>query len=134
MDPFDKKTITETEIADQFVITVAKGVQESWPSIAKELSQLFQISDDKNAAFEFALAVIATGIHALPNLLQQEQASRIRNYVLNCISSSAELGSYPKEAYQDAWNASREQGIASVLYNGSSSNRVGQYYRPTPSG
>jgi len=126
MGSIGKKTITETEIADQFVITVANSVQESWPSIAKELSQLFQISDDKNADFEFTLAVIATGIQALPNLLEQEQASRIRNYVLNYISSSAELGSYPKEAieaYQDAWNAAREHGedsiygIASVLFD-----------------
>ena len=129
MGLFDKKKITETEIAGQFVITITEGVQENWLSIAKELSQLLQsnrvISEDQYAVFEFALAVIATQIQALPNLLKQEQASRIRNYILKCISSP-ELGSYPKEAieaYQDAWNASLEQGeppfygIASVLFD-----------------
>ena len=129
MGLFGKKKITETEIASQFVIALAKEVEKCWPTIVKELRQLLQsdqvISDDEDANFEFTLAVIATQIQALPNLLKQEQASRIRNYIL-MFFSSRELGSFAKEAidaYQDAWDTALEQGelpldgIASVLYD-----------------
>jgi len=129
MDVFGKKKITESEAAGKFVITIARSAQEYWPSIAKELNQLVQsnkaISEDQYASFEFGLAVIATQIQALSNLLKQEQANRIRKYILECVSSP-ELGSYPRETieeYQTVWDSSLEQGeppyygIASVLFD-----------------
>lgn len=129
MGVLGKKKITEAEVAGQFVITITKGVQEYWPSIAKDINQQFQsnkpISDGLDGSFEFALAGIATQIQALTNLLKQEQVSRIREYILKCISSP-ELGTYSKEtieAYQNAWDASLKKGepphygIASVLYD-----------------
>ena len=75
--------------------------------------------------FEFALAVIATQIQALPNLLSVEQAVRVRQYVLQCISSP-DLGAYPGGAiqeYQIAWDHSLRDGeppiygVASVLFD-----------------
>jgi len=123
------KTLSEIEISGLFICTIIKNSLEHWPSISKELSQLFRhnkpISDDEYSCFEFALAVIAIQIQALPNLLEQQQANRIRSHVLACISAP-ELGTYPKEAieeYQNAWNTSLENGnlpfdgIASVLFD-----------------
>ena len=83
------------------------------------------ISDDQYASYEFLLAVIASQIQALPNLLPLDQASRIREYVMQCISSP-DVGSYPCdtiEEYQRAWDQSLQQGeppfygIASVLFD-----------------
>jgi hypothetical protein len=129
MGIFGKKRLTEIEAAGQFVLMVTKGVQQQWPQIVKELQGIFQaedaISDDQYASFEFVLAVIACQIQALPNLLPADQASRIREYVMQCISSP-ELREYPREAlqeYQSAWDQSLQQGeppfygIASVLFD-----------------
>ena len=83
------------------------------------------ISDDQYASFEFVLAVIATQIQALPNLLPSDQANRIREHVIHCVSSP-DLKSYPRETiqeYESAWNQSLQQGeppfygIASVLFD-----------------
>lgn len=126
---FGKKKLSEIEAAGQFVIMVTKGVQQHWPEIASELKGVLQaedsISDDQYAGFEFALAVIAVQIQALPNLLPAEQASRVREYVMQCISSP-ELEEYPREAiqeYQNAWDQTLQRGeppfygIASVLFD-----------------
>jgi hypothetical protein len=129
MGLFGKKKLSEMEAACQFVLMVMKGVQHHWPEIANELKGMFQaepsILDDRYAIFEFSLAVVATQIQALPNLLPLDQANRIREYVLKCISSP-ELGEYPREAiqeYQNAWDQSLKKaeppfyGIASVLFD-----------------
>jgi hypothetical protein len=123
------KKLPEVEAVGQFVMMVMKGVQHQWPEIAAELTKMLRlkdpISDEHHAGLEFALAVIATQIQALPNLLPANQANRIREYIMKCISSP-ELASYPREAiqeYQDAWdkclqrNESPIDGIASVLFD-----------------
>ncbi len=128
MGLFGKKRLTEIEAAGQFVLMATKGVQQQWPQIVEGLKGILQaenaISDDRYASLEFALAVIAFQIQALPNLLPSDQAGRIREYVMQCLSSP-DLGSYPREAiqeYQNAWNQSLQQGeppfysIASVLF------------------
>ena len=124
-----EKKLSEFEAAVMFGLMITKGVKQHWPEIASELKAMLQaedsISDDQYACFEFALAVIATQIQALPNLVPADQASRLREYVVQCISSP-ELGVYPREAmqeYQNAWDQAVEQveppfsGIASVLYD-----------------
>jgi len=129
MGLFGKKKLTEIEAAACFVLMVTKGVQQQWPQIVKELKGIIQaedaISNDQYASFEFVLAVIAFQIQALPNLLSADQASRIREYVMQCISAP-ELGDYPREAlkeYQSAWDQSLQNGeppffgIASVLFD-----------------
>lgn len=129
MGLFGKKKLTEIEAAGQFVLMVTKGVQQQWPQIVKELKGMFPaedaISNDQYASFEFVLAVITCQIQALPNLLSADQASRIREYVMQCISSP-ELGDYPREAireHQTAWDQSLQNGeppfygIASVLFD-----------------
>ncbi|MGB5196443.1 MAG: hypothetical protein WBN64_05190 [Candidatus Deferrimicrobium sp.] len=72
MGLFGKQKISETAIAGQFVLHVCRGVEESWPKIAEELRELFRddasVLDDQFAPFEFALAVVATQMQALPNL------------------------------------------------------------------
>lgn len=129
MELFGKKRLSELEAAGQFVIAITKGVQEQWPSVAAELNEIFQsdnsIPKDEYAGFEFALAVLSTQIQALNNLLPKDQADRIREYILQCISSP-ELGTYPRDTiaeYQNAWDESLSQGeppffgIASVLFD-----------------
>jgi hypothetical protein len=123
MGLFGKEKLSEVEAAGQFVISMVKPIQKEWSGIAAELTQMLQlkqpISTDRYAAFEFALAVIALEIQALPNLLPATQAGRIREHVLGCISSP-DLGSYPREAiheYQNAWNKSTQEGVASVLFD-----------------
>ncbi len=129
MGLFGKKKLQEIEAASQFVLMVTKDVQRHWSEIANELKDMFQaedsMADDQYAGFEFVLAVIACQIQALPNLLPADQASRIREHVMQCISSP-ELGEYPREAiheYQNAWDQSLQQceppfnGIASVLFD-----------------
>lgn len=129
MGLFGEKKLTEIEAAGQFVLMVTKGFQQQWPQIVKEIKGIFQAEDailnDEYASFEFVLAVIACQIQALPNLLSADQASRIREYVMQCLSSP-ELGDYPREAlqdYQSAWDQSLQQseppfyGITSVLYD-----------------
>lgn len=82
MGLFGKKKLSEIEAAGQFVLMVTKGVQQHWPGIDSELKAMFlsgdSISDDQYASFEFVLAVIATQIQALPNLLAADQASHVR--------------------------------------------------------
>ena len=129
MGLFGKKKLSEIEASGQFVLMVTKGARQHWPEIASELKGMFQaedsISDDQHASFEFVLAVIALQIQALPNLLAADQATRVREYVIKCISSP-ELGAYPRQAiqeYQNAWDQALEQaeppfyGIASVLFD-----------------
>ena len=124
-----EKKLSEFEAAVMFGLMITKGVKQHWPEIASELKGMLLIEDsfldDQYASFEFGLAVIANQIQALPNLLPADQASRVREYVMQCISSP-ELGEYPREAiqeYQNAWDQALEQleppfsGIASVLYD-----------------
>ncbi len=124
-----KKKVTEMEAAALFVMTILKDSQKKWPSIAKELNQLLipkkKFSKKQSDAMEFSFAVIAQHIQALPNLLEQEQAKRILEYIMKIISTP-ELGTYPREIikkYQDEWDACLEQaeppfyGIASVLFD-----------------
>jgi hypothetical protein len=129
MGLFGKPKISEEVIAGQFVLHVCRGVEESWPKITDELRQLLHddasVLDDQFAPFEFALAVIATQMQALSNLLPADQAGRLRSHIIRCLCSD-ELGTYPKEAldeYQAAWDRSLQVpeppyfGIASVLFD-----------------
>lgn len=129
MGLFAKKKLSEIEAAGQFVLVVTKGVQRHWPEVVNELKSILHphqlVSDDRYASFEFVLAVIAAQIQALSNLLSSDQASRIREHVVQCLSSP-DLGSYPRDAiqeYQNAWNRSLQEGeppfygIASLLFD-----------------
>jgi tetratricopeptide (TPR) repeat protein len=123
------KEITEIEAACLFVASIFEESRKKWPSIAKELNKLLRpkkkFSKKQSAAMEFSFAVIALQIQALPNLLEEEQAKRILEYILKIISTP-ELGTYPREIikkYQDEWDACLERaepafyGIASVLFD-----------------
>jgi hypothetical protein len=129
MEFVNKEKLSELQAAGQFVVSIVKPIQHEWSNIAADITSMLQlkqpISTDPYAGFEFALAVLAVEIQALPNLLPTEQAIRIREHVLRCISSP-DLGNYPRDAiceYQSAWDQSIQQGeppfhgIASVLYD-----------------
>ena len=129
MSQLGKQKLSEVDAAGRFVLTITKSVQQHWPQVARELKETLPdidaIPEDTNAGFEFAVAVIATQVQALPNLLPVDQAARIREYILRCISPP-ELGAYPRdtiEQYQDAWDQSVQKGeppchgVASILYD-----------------
>ena len=124
-----KQNLSEVEAAGQFVLMIANGIEQHWSEIAKDIKDIFpeeeSLADDQYASFEFVLAVIACQIQALPNLLPADQAYRIRQYIIQCISSP-ELGEYPAETiqeYQNAWDQSLREseppfyGIAAVLFD-----------------
>jgi len=127
-----KKELSEIEAAGQFVLWVCESVKQQWPKISNEINTMFKeigiedaLSEENLDAFEFILAVTAIQVQALPNLLPSDQALRIREIIIQCISSP-DLGSYPRETieeYQSAWDQSPQQGnrpwdgIASVLYD-----------------
>lgn len=129
MTPDGKQTVSENEAAGLFLVGLLRDVQQAWPSIATALQE-FAIPDafdpeDKEAAFEFALAVVAVQIQAIPKLFPGEQADRIMKHCLECMCGP-DLGSYPKlalEEYQSAWDRDAEfleppvYGVASVLYD-----------------
>ena len=125
---FGKKTISEIEAAGTFVVMVADAVRLNQTEIAGELRSMRQavdtVSDDVFAG-EFLLAVIAAHIQALPNLLPDDQASRLQELVIQSIPFP-DLESYPREIiqrYQFAWDEALEReespldGISSVLYD-----------------
>jgi hypothetical protein len=139
-EAMSKPRLSEAEAVQQFVLYILRGVEESWPQIAEQLREGFTEDaprlDDQSTSFEFCLAVIASQIQALPNLLSADQAQRIRSQIVRCLSTEA-LGSYPSEAideYQAAWDQCLQSaeppfyGVASVLYDklGCSANvRIG---------
>ena len=124
-----KKKISELEAAGIFVVSMVRGVQDTWPSIVSELASLLgedvQRMDTEQVKFDFVLAVIAVQMQALSNLFPADQAARIREHVLKCISSP-DLGTYPIDSlkeYEHAWKASLDAreppwgSLASILYD-----------------
>ena len=98
--------------------------QESRRSLASLCALSHNHFDEKPYAdFEFVLAAIPVQLQALPNLLPSAQATPIREYVLQAMSTP-DLGSYPRETirqYQVTWDEALERGeppyfgVASVL-------------------
>ena len=129
MGLFGKPTISEKDAAGRFVLSILRGVRETWPQITGQFSP-FLDSDAEQlqspwAQFEFGVASIAIQIQALQNLLPTDQARRVRGYIVACLSAP-DLGSVPVEslaAYERAWLDAPEQGempfnaVASVLYD-----------------
>ncbi len=122
-----KKQLSEVEAAGQFVLTICRDVQQQWPQIVEDLKwvSVHALPKDQFAAYEFTLAVIAVQIQALPNLFPIQQATRLREYILRCISLS-ELGSYSRDImqeYQNVWDESLQRleiplhGIAATLFD-----------------
>lgn len=139
MEFVNKEKISELQAAGQFVLSIVTPIQHEWPNIAADITRMLQlkqpISTDPYAGFEFALAVLAEEIQALPNLLPSEQADRIREHVLRCISSP-DLGNYPRDAiceYESAWNQCIQQDeppfgrMASILYDKLECQRTGEF-------
>jgi hypothetical protein len=134
-----QEKLSDVQAAGQFVVSIVKTIQHEWSNIATEITRMLllkePISTGPYAAFEFALAVLAVEVQALPNLLSAEQAVRIREYVFRCISST-DLGSYPRDAiseYQSAWDRCIQQGelpfdgMASILYDKLECQRVVEF-------
>ena len=97
------------EGAGKFVLAILTRVQPEWPAIVAELRGILQepldALDDVWTQFEFAMAVVAVEMQALPNLLPADQARRIRQHVLTCLRTPnvgpAKIEAV--EAYEQAW-------------------------------
>lgn len=86
-----KKKLTEQEAAALFVLYIIKEVQDAWPTIHKNLKDLFKekfvVEDEKMAVFDLVLAAIAQDLQAVKNLFPKDQAERIEKWVLKCIDT-----------------------------------------------
>jgi hypothetical protein len=124
-----KEVLPENEAAALFVIDLLRDVRLTWPSITAKLQELPGCDklnpEDMDAAFEFALAVVAVQIQAIPSFYTTEQAARLRKLCVDGLCGP-DLGTYPKETleeYQSAWDHDTEcvdfpvHGMASVLYD-----------------
>ncbi|MFC1597703.1 hypothetical protein ACFL5Q_07185, partial [Planctomycetota bacterium] len=109
-----KPKITEMEFAGYFCWTLSMEIQNNWASILEDINRLMG-GDDSNihvhdlAMTDFELPLIAVEIQELSNLLEKDQADRIREYILKSIS---EGGHHPTNArermeeYQKVWDDS----------------------------
>ena len=118
---FPKKKIHELIAVKRFVSTMLNFSEENWQPIALELRELSSnkttIPDDENAAFEFALATLAWGLIALPNLFNTEQAKRIHEIVLGLVAVPEKIGAYSVDTindYQKAWYAALEEEVSPI--------------------
>jgi len=110
--PQAKKRLSEWEAASEFVLSVIGGAENSWPKSYKSLQKLFPqkfiVKDEKKAALDLALAIIAMDLQALKNLFPKEQANRIEQWCLNLIEGAFKsFGRYPImeiEQYQRDFN------------------------------
>jgi len=87
-----RKTMSEREAADFFIVTLIESATEVWPQVAESL---LKVTDKREAEkmhtfkaeFEFAMACLAEECQALPSLFPPEQAKRIRRHVEDLLSS-----------------------------------------------
>lgn len=110
-----KKKITEQEAASSFALHIVKETQDEWPAIYKKLKDSFKekfiIEDEKRAALDLALAVIALDLQAVKNLFPKDQAERIEKWVFKSIDVTdwgeyavTEVKKYGEEFQKDILN------------------------------
>ena len=127
MKNIENEEISEQEIAAQFILHYCTIIPKRWPAIVSELNGVLKtsIQDLPVISYEFALAAIAVQIQALPNLLSETQAARIRQYIFECLTTE-DVGSYPVEMiqqYEEVWAKALEipenpvTHIAAALYD-----------------
>jgi|SRR6267143_5157999 len=125
----EKPLVSETTIARKFVFHVLQTVVECWPHLSGEVLRDYfsdpTVLDSEAAPYEFAFALAAVQIQALPNLFPADQAARIRSHVVRSLCSE-DIGPYPAgaiEEYQAAWDRSLQMGehpwfgVAAVLFD-----------------
>ena len=109
-----KKRVSEAEAAGAFVLANVKRAEEVWPKVAKGVNATFGTSlpFDRNAVCQFALAILALEMEALPRLFPADQATRIREHVYTCVSGPYS-GPGAREGLQEyhyIWMQAREEG------------------------
>lgn len=114
MGQFGENKMTESEAARAFVAGLMKSVQQHWPDISSALKAVSDLAslDDPGASFEFFIAVMATQLQGLQNFLKADQANRIEQHLIRCISAPG-LDSYPEDTiqeYQRAWERAATNG------------------------
>ncbi|MDP1788615.1 hypothetical protein [Nitrosomonas sp.] len=114
MGLFGKNKMTESEVARAFVVGLMESVQQHWPDISRDLKAVSDLAslDDPEASFEFFIAVMATQLQGLQNFLKADQANRIEQHLIRCISAPG-LDSYPKDTIQEyrrAWDRTASNG------------------------
>ena len=128
MGLFGKPKLSERDAAAKFAMNIMGDLKEAWPRVAQGIEAMLgedaEVLQDQYARYNFALAVIATQLQAVTNLLPENE-SRIRAVVLQCLHND-DLGTYPEDSiaeYQHAWDECLRRkelpinGIASVLFD-----------------
>lgn len=103
------KKMSEKEAATLFFEGSLATVNKNWKDISAFLEKVMEtkIDDEVASKFEYAMALIAIQMQALPKLLQLPQALRVRNHLMEYLAAKGEEGRFAIDLikkYEDAWN------------------------------
>lgn len=109
----EKKKMGGKEAAALFVDMSLMTVDKNWKELSVFLEKLMEtkIEDELTAKFEYAMALIAVQMQALPKLLPMAQALRVRNHLMEYLQSKSEEGRYAIDLikkYEEAWNYGKD--------------------------
>ena len=100
MDTQSKKTMMEQEAAARFVQYLMQAAREAWPTIESSMKEFYKdkfiVEEEKIAAYNLGLALIAQDLQAVPNLFPPDQAKRLEEWVYDCVDIE-DWGEYAKE-------------------------------------
>lgn len=103
------KKMNEKEAAVQFFDVSLAAVEKNWKELSAFLEKIMEtkIEDETASKFEYAMALVAVQMQALPKLLPLPQALRVRNHLMEYLAAKAEEGRFAIDLikkYEDAWN------------------------------
>jgi hypothetical protein len=103
------KKMNEKEAAVHFFDVSLAAVEKNWKELSAFLEKIMEtkIEEETASKFEYAMALVAVQMQALPKLLPLPQALRVRNHLMEHLSAKAEEGKFAIDLikkYEDAWN------------------------------
>lgn len=109
----EKKKMGEKEAAALFIDMSLMAVDKSWKELSAFLEKLLdtKFEDELTTKFEYAMALVAVQMQALPKLFPMAQALRVRNHLMEYLQSKSEEGRYAIDLikkYEEAWNYGKD--------------------------
>lgn len=108
--------LSESDAARRFVDDYFEGVQDDWPMISGVVWYFFareemEFPDSPEAKSEFTVACLTGQVRALPNLLSQPQADRLRSHVFATLAQTSTQWPWRDifHEYETAWSSSRPE-------------------------
>ena len=149
MPLFKKKPeITELEAASAYVQFMAEETNKTWPNLYESLKKgetrdllnsleepEFSVEDENQAIFDLALAAIGVNTQALKNILPEQNADRIYQWVLRLLNdpelNAPDLRGYGGNEvleYGKAFNKSPTEAVADRLMHRWLGKNISNYY------